>query len=53
MSEIPWNFSGRGLRDFDSSSIVSVFIVNSPVFVLNNLPIMPTMSPKSRLLNNQ
>ena len=50
LSVKPWNFSGKGLKDFVKCSYVWASIDNSPLCVLITRPVIPTISPKSLCL---
>ena len=47
----PWNFSGNGLNDFDSSVTSFACTEISSVLVLNTNPVIPMISPISHVLN--
>ena len=51
MSVNPWNFSGSGLKAFTKWVYSKHLIVISPVIVFITLPLTPTISPMSALLN--
>ena len=48
----PLNFSGIGLNDLVIISRSHTSIVSSSVFVLNNDPETPTISPRSQVLKS-
>ena len=50
LSVRPWNFSGRGSRDFESRVTVRHRTLISPRWVRNTCPRTPTMSPMSYFL---
>ena len=53
MSFNPCHFSGKGLSDFERRIKSSTSMVSSSVFVRNNLPLSPMISPISNFLRSR